>query len=574
MKTFLVCASFFVACANIPKFALAAPCQGIITVPSDHTIITSAGYPTSYEDYTFCRYVIQGPENQQVRLTFSGVFGVEESPSACAHDKVGVYDPEIASTASAIAARACRPSNSAYTHGPYCGQTAPANAITLRGNRAVVEFCTDYSGTDKGWAIQIEFIPLPTVAPWIVPVITLDKVAAINVLQSPNYPLTYNDRQVAQYIIRNPNRNWIIQLKSKLFDLGSDGGDRLVVLDVTNNVTRTFYGVDQSPQELDYLEIANSAEVHVNFITDASDTYRGFIIEVTSLGCAPNLLACDNNVGCYHPNASCNGVDDCADGSDEKWQYCAPECGSRRRRYCQQTFAALANYRDPTCWQPRLRRHNHLQPMDRLSASHCFTDRTATIWYPAANYRVKLGSQSLDKTAEADGGIFMEIEKIICHPYYRPIDHDVCLLKLKETIPFRKNIAPACLPPQDEPIPPAGTECLTSGWGTRVYSGSASASTHLRQVYVPVVSNEECNRAYDGEINERMMCSGTAAGGLDTCQGDSGGPYVCPLPDGRWALQGVVSFGAGCGDPGVPGVYARTAYFTHWIVDTIAANSN
>ena len=60
------------------------------------------------------------------------------------------------------------------------------------------------------------------------------------------------------------------------------------------------------------------------------------------------------------------------------------------------------------------------------------------------------------------------------HPYYligiaaspAITDFDVCLLKLEQPIPFRKNIAPACLPRQGEPIPAPGTRCLTTGTRT------------------------------------------------------------------------------------------------------------
>jgi trypsin len=47
-------------------------------------------------------------------------------------------------------------------------------------------------------------------------------------------------------------------------------------------------------------------------------------------------------------------------------------------------------------------------------------------------------------------------------------------------------------------------------------------------------------------------------------QGDSGGPLV-HVSGGQAIVVGVVSFGNGCADPYVPGVYARVTKFLGWI---------
>ena len=54
--------------------------------------------------------------------------------------------------------------------------------------------------------------------------------------------------------------------------------------------------------------------------------------------------------------------------------------------------------------------------------------------------------------------------------------------------------------------------------------------------------------------------------GIDACTGDSGGPLVCQenLTD-PFVLQGVTSFGNGCGLPGFPGVYTRVSKYLNWI---------
>jgi trypsin len=61
-----------------------------------------------------------------------------------------------------------------------------------------------------------------------------------------------------------------------------------------------------------------------------------------------------------------------------------------------------------------------------------------------------------------------------------------------------------------------------------------------------------------------MVCAGGAEN-EDACNGDSGGPLVGD--DG--ILLGVVSWGIGCGSPGLPGVYARVGVAVSFINENL-----
>ena len=110
-------------------------------------------------------------------------------------------------------------------------------------------------------------------------------------------------------------------------------------------------------------------------------------------------------------------------------------------------------------------------------------------------------------------------------------------------------------------------QCSILGFGT--LSSGGSLAKVLMQVSVPIVAQSKCKRAYGSSIHESMVCAGLDQGGKDSCQGDSGGPMVCEH-NGKFFLEGVVSWGSGCASPGKYGVYARVRYLRQWVDEKIS----
>lgn len=114
------------------------------------------------------------------------------------------------------------------------------------------------------------------------------------------------------------------------------------------------------------------------------------------------------------------------------------------------------------------------------------------------------------------GGQVVQVFAIHSHPSYSPrtTDYDVSVLRLSGAISLGYSAAPIELTTSS---PSAGTNALTSGWGTTSEGGSPSSQ--LRAVTVPIVSYEECDNAYGfNAITDRMICAGFPNGGKDACQ--------------------------------------------------------
>lgn len=210
-----------------------------------------------------------------------------------------------------------------------------------------------------------------------------------------------------------------------------------------------------------------------------------------------------------------------------------------------------------------------------LSAAHCFVLNNRRP--DPAEFTVHVGNIHVDE------GYPYAVKKIVVHPKYHPDFHynDLAMLTISEEI-LHPLIAHICLPsPRISDMNLTGANSTILGWGDTAFGGFSTSVLHIVDD-VPIVSNEQCKRAYrrisdsklPNGITDDLICAGEEEGGKDACQKDSGGPLMYKAkknnlphyhPDIPWVLVGVVSFGYLCGEPGVPGVYTRVSSHMDWI---------
>ncbi|XP_026333569.1 trypsin-1-like [Hyposmocoma kahamanoa] len=171
-----------------------------------------------------------------------------------------------------------------------------------------------------------------------------------------------------------------------------------------------------------------------------------------------------------------------------------------------------------------------------------------------------------------------KVEAIIRHSRYSPsnYDNDIALLKLDKRVDLSTALKrtsdgqteedagprPVCLPSPG--LSYSNYSGVVTGWGTTEEGGSVSNT--LQEVYVPIISNEDCRKTvYKQRITDNMLCAGEPEGGRDACQGDSGGPLHVMNSNAQFQEVGVVSWGEGCARPNAPGVFTRVNRYLSWI---------
>lgn len=192
--------------------------------------------------------------------------------------------------------------------------------------------------------------------------------------------------------------------------------------------------------------------------------------------------------------------------------------------------------------------------------------------YTQHDLRVRLGEWDVNHDVEFFPYIERDISLVHVHPefYAGTLYNDIAILRMDKPVDFTKypHISPACLPsPHDDY---SGHRCWTTGWGKDAFGDFGKYQNILKEVDVPIVSHGECQQrlkhtrlGYDFKLHPGFVCAGGEEG-KDACKGDGGGPMVCER-GGTWQVVGVVSWGIGCGQNGVPGVYAKVSHYLDWI---------
>ena len=182
-----------------------------------------------------------------------------------------------------------------------------------------------------------------------------------------------------------------------------------------------------------------------------------------------------------------------------------------------------------------------------LSAAHCVFDSNGLT--KPKDIKIMLGAHN----HTAGDGVWFDVSRVIIHPEYESeIDshqYDISLLTMERRIDFGHTIAPVCL--ADDSVTKINLtryHGVITGWG-HIEFGTNEGSSVLRQVRLPIVSEQKCREAYmEGLVTELNICAGFDEGGKDSCQGDSGGPLSVNF-NNSWTQVGIVSFGHKCALP-------------------------
>ncbi|KAM7355281.1 venom protease-like isoform 1-T2 [Cochliomyia hominivorax] len=193
-----------------------------------------------------------------------------------------------------------------------------------------------------------------------------------------------------------------------------------------------------------------------------------------------------------------------------------------------------------------------------LTAAHCIHN------IEKDKILVRLGeyhTQLLNETRARD----FRIANIIIHIDYNPqtYENDIGLIRLEKPTIFNTYIWPVCMPPLGKDWD--AKMIIVTGWGSQQLSGPRSDI--LMEVNIPVWKLEDCRSVIVERVADTMLCAGYPEGGQDSCQGDSGGPLLLQLPNRRWVVVGIVSWGIHCAEPNRPGVNTRVDRYLNWIIE-------
>lgn len=192
-----------------------------------------------------------------------------------------------------------------------------------------------------------------------------------------------------------------------------------------------------------------------------------------------------------------------------------------------------------------------------MTAAHCLDDKTPE------DLTLYIGLSNLSYPTSGD---IRKALWFVLHPDFNDGNFysDMALIRLDRSA----SKAPISLLSRNDTLNLQQNEQLrVLGWGV---TDSGFTSRTLNEVDVSFQRDTLCNNTYP--INsisnywQRSLCAGELSGGKDSCQGDSGGPILVKAND-DWVLTGLVSWGSGCAEAGLYGVYTEVSAMADWVAD-------
>ena len=196
-----------------------------------------------------------------------------------------------------------------------------------------------------------------------------------------------------------------------------------------------------------------------------------------------------------------------------------------------------------------------------ITAAHCLINKDYS--------RIKISFGDWNQRAEEAGEVKIFASGFTNHEMFRShgesyaeMYDDIGIIKLASPLSWSDQIQPICLPSK---APVGGQMCTVIGWGVTENTGDKNT---LRDVNVPIMARSICTQSGwipQIRVQNTQICAGYAEGLRDSCQGDSGGPLFRTNDHGFYELVGVVSWGYGCAEAFLPGIYQNVFDYVDWI---------
>ncbi|XP_077507426.1 chymotrypsinogen B-like isoform X2 [Amblyomma americanum] len=296
------------------------------------------------------------------------------------------------------------------------------------------------------------------------------------------------------------------------------------------------------------------------FRTDSMLAGRGFRIRFQASTdnelCAIHEFPCKNRK-CIPLLEMCDGVINCADGSDEKMcnsdaimrSIAKVPCGTPVHRPVTESEDRVVGGQEAAPnswpWQVSISSAEYevmghfcggsiIAPQWVLTAAHCLTNRKAK------DVLVTFGAHNLMNVSDV---VTRRAEALLTHGSFSNFNKnvDLGLIKLDMPVNFTDKIRPICLPRKGDELIKHG-HCFAAGWGQTRGTGSFGSLKQVEMIELPF---QECRKTspmlFRELVESDTFCAGDRRGEEGVCHGDSGGPLFCSKDGSAWSLQGVAN---------------------------------